>query len=49
MGVDIASLEHAKIPAANNGKVVLAGAAGIYGNTVVIDHGFGLFSLYGVI
>jgi murein DD-endopeptidase MepM/ murein hydrolase activator NlpD len=47
MGVDIASLEHAKVPAANNGKVVLAGAAGIYGNTVVIDHGFGLFSLYG--
>ena len=47
MGVDIASVEHAKVPAANNGKVVLAGPAGIYGNTVVIDHGFGLFSLYG--
>lgn len=47
MGVDIASFEHAKVPAANRGKVVLAGPAGIYGNTVVIDHGFGLFTLYG--
>lgn len=47
MGVDIASLEHAPVPAANRGKVVYAGPAGIYGYTVVIDHGFGLFSLYG--
>jgi murein DD-endopeptidase MepM/ murein hydrolase activator NlpD len=47
LGVDIASVVHAKVPAANNGKIIFAGPAGIYGNAVVIDHGFGLFSLYG--
>ncbi len=46
MGVDIASIAHAPVPAANNGKVVFAGYNGIYGNTVVIDHGMGLMSLY---
>ena len=46
MGVDLASLRHAPIPAANHGKVVFADWAGIYGDTVVIDHGFGLMSLY---
>ena len=34
------------MPAANSGQVVFAGNVGIYGNTVVIEHGFGLFSLY---
>lgn len=47
MGVDIASVAHAPVPAANNGKVVFAEYLGIYGNTVIIDHGAGLFSLYG--
>jgi murein DD-endopeptidase MepM/ murein hydrolase activator NlpD len=46
-GVDLASLEHAPIEAANHGIVVFAGPLGIYGNTVIIDHGFGLFTLYG--
>ncbi len=46
MGIDLASIRHADIPAANAGKVVFAGDIGIYGNTVVIDHGFGLFSVY---
>jgi murein DD-endopeptidase MepM/ murein hydrolase activator NlpD len=46
-GVDLASLEHAPIEAANNGLVVYAGPLGIYGNTVIIDHGFSLFTLYG--
>ena len=32
--------------AANAGTVVFAGNLGIYGNTVVIDHGLGLQSLY---
>jgi murein DD-endopeptidase MepM/ murein hydrolase activator NlpD len=35
------------VPAGNTGKVIFAGPLGIYGNTVVIDHGMGLFSLYG--
>ena len=34
------------VPAANSGKIVFAGSLGIYGNTTIIDHGLGLFSLY---
>ena len=45
-GVDLASLERAPIEAANHGVVVFTGPLGIYGNTVMIDHGFGLFTLY---
>ena len=37
----------AEIQAANGGVVLLARYLGIYGNTVVIDHGYGLMSLYG--
>ena len=46
LGVDIASLEHANIEAANRGVVVFAEYLGIYGNTVILDHGQGIFSLY---
>ena len=46
MGIDIASVAHAPVPAANSGKVVFCAYNGIYGNTVVIDHGMGLMSLY---
>lgn len=46
LGVDIASLEHANVGAANRGKVVFAEYLGIYGNTVILDHGQGIFSLY---
>jgi murein DD-endopeptidase MepM/ murein hydrolase activator NlpD len=45
-GIDLASINQAPIPAANSGIVVFAGPLGIYGNTVVIDHGCGLFSMY---
>src|SRR5439155_1227027 len=45
--VDLASLRGSPVPAANAGRVVFAGALGIYGNTVVLDHGLGVFSLYG--
>jgi hypothetical protein len=47
LGFDLASTRHAPVPAANSGTVLLARYFGIYGNTVVIDHGFGLQSLYG--
>lgn len=47
MGIDLASVPHAPVPAANNGKVVFAGPLGVYGLAVVIDHGMGLQSLYG--
>jgi len=46
MGVDLASTTQAAIEAANSGTVVFAGPLGIYGNAVIIDHGFGLFTLY---
>lgn len=46
MGVDLASLEGATVPAANTGTVVFAGFLGIYGETVIIDHGLGLQTLY---
>ncbi|MBW1890358.1 MAG: M23 family metallopeptidase [Deltaproteobacteria bacterium] len=46
MGEDLASNARAPIPAANHGKVVFNEFLGIYGNTIIIDHGFGLFSLY---
>jgi murein DD-endopeptidase MepM/ murein hydrolase activator NlpD len=46
MGVDLASVRQAPVPAANAGKVVFAGNLGIYGNTVLVDHGYGLFSVY---
>jgi len=46
LGVDLASTAHSPIEAANNGVVVYTGYLGIYGNTVIIDHGLGLFTLY---
>ena len=47
LGVDLASLPHSKVPAANRGKVVYADDLGIYGQCVIIDHGLGLQTLYG--
>jgi len=46
LGVDLASLKHAPVPSANKGKVTFTGRIGIYGKTIIIDHGFGLFSTY---
>ena len=46
LGIDLASVAHSPVPSSNNGKVVFTGYLGIYGKTVVIDHGFGLFSTY---
>ena len=47
MGLDLASLSQAQVPAANQGRVVMAEYLGIYGNCVIIDHGQGLYTLYG--
>jgi murein DD-endopeptidase MepM/ murein hydrolase activator NlpD len=47
LGFDMASVEHDAVPASNSGKVVLARFFGIFGNAVVLDHGYGLQSLYG--
>ncbi len=46
LGFDLASVAQADVPAANDGVVVMAKYFGIYGNTVVVDHGYGLMSLY---
>lgn len=46
LGFDLASVARADVPASNTGIVVLASYFGIYGNTVVVDHGYGLMSLY---
>ena len=46
LGVDIASVAQAEVRAANRGKVVFADYLGIYGKTVIIDHGQGVASLY---
>jgi murein DD-endopeptidase MepM/ murein hydrolase activator NlpD len=47
LGVDMASVQQAAVPAANEGTVVHAGRLGIYGNCVAIDHGLGVVSVYG--
>ncbi len=46
LGLDLASTAGAPVPAANSGVVAMTGGLGIYGQTVLVDHGQGLFSLY---
>jgi len=46
MGVDLASLANSEVRAANDGRVIFAENLGIYGQTVVLDHGQGLASTY---
>jgi len=47
VGYDLASNSMADIKASNPGKVVFADENGIYGNMPLIDHGLGLYTLYG--
>jgi hypothetical protein len=47
LGFDLAKVAHSPIPASNDGRVIWAQDLGIYGNCIVIDHGFGLQSVYG--
>lgn len=46
LGVDLASLQAAPVPAANAGVVVRTGFNGIYGENIMIDHGLGLMTIY---
>jgi len=46
LGFDLAVVAHTPVPAANRGVVLLARYFGIYGNSVVLDHGLGLATLY---
>lgn len=45
-GLDIAVPRGTPVPATNTGKIVLSMELILTGNTVVIDHGVGLFSVY---
>ncbi len=46
LGLDLASVARSPVPAAAPGRVVFADYLGIYGNTVILDHGLGLYTLY---
>ncbi len=46
LGYDLAVTARTPVTAANRGIVKLARYFGIYGNSVVVDHGFGLMTLY---
>lgn len=46
LGYDLSVTKHYPAEAANSGIVAFVGDLGIYGNTVIIDHGLGLFTLY---
>jgi murein DD-endopeptidase MepM/ murein hydrolase activator NlpD len=46
LGFDLASFTTTPIVSANAGKVLFADELGIYGNTVIVDHGLGVQSLY---
>jgi murein DD-endopeptidase MepM/ murein hydrolase activator NlpD len=46
LGFDLSVTKRYPVEAANNGIISFVGDLGIYGNTVVIDHGLGLATLY---
>ncbi len=45
-GLDLADVAFSPVKAAADGRVVFAGDMGVYGNTVIVDHGLNLFTLY---
>jgi hypothetical protein len=47
LGYDLAVTQNVGVQASNDGKVVYAAPLGIYGNCIVLDHGYGLQSMYG--
>ena len=47
LGYDLAVTLHVGVEASNDGRVVYAAPLGIYGNCIVVDHGYGLQTLYG--
>ena len=46
VGYDLSVTKNYPAEAANSGTVAFVGSLGIYGNTVILDHGLGLFTLY---
>ena len=47
LGYDLSVTKQYPVEAANSGTVAFVGDLGLYGNTVILDHGLGLFTLYG--
>lgn len=47
LGYDLAQTQNSPVKAANSGRVIFADRMGLYGNCVIIDHGYALQSLYG--
>jgi len=47
LGLDLAVTQHVGVEASNDGRVVYAAPLGIYGNCIVVDHGYGLQTIYG--
>jgi murein DD-endopeptidase MepM/ murein hydrolase activator NlpD len=47
LGYDLAVTQHIGVEASNDGRVVWAAPLGIYGNCIVVDHGYGLQTIYG--
>jgi murein DD-endopeptidase MepM/ murein hydrolase activator NlpD len=47
LGFDLSDVQAAPVKSGNSGRIVHAGPLGIYGNCVVVDHGYGLQSIYG--
>jgi hypothetical protein len=47
LGYDLAVTQHVGVQASNDGKVVYAAPLGIYGDCIVVDHGYGLQTIYG--
>ena len=47
LGFDLSDTQNAPVHVANDGRVAWAGDLGIYGNCVVVDHGYSLQSIYG--
>ncbi|MDX4047868.1 M23 family metallopeptidase [Aliarcobacter skirrowii] len=46
LGIDWASVKHANVYTSNSGRVIFKDYLGIYGESIIIDHGLGLSSLY---
>jgi murein DD-endopeptidase MepM/ murein hydrolase activator NlpD len=47
LGYDLAVTQHVGVEASNDGRIVWAAPLGIYGNCIVVDHGYGLQTIYG--
>ncbi|STP08722.1 M23 family metallopeptidase [Helicobacter cinaedi] len=46
LGIDVASVKNAPVIASNNAVVLLKSHLGLYGNTLLLYHGFGVSSIY---